>query len=543
MTRTERSTLAVTGAALFMVVLDNLIVASTLPSIQASLGGSLSTLEWVLNAYILAFAVLMLSAAALAERYGRRRVFVFGVLLFTVSSAAGALAPSVETLIVARALEGVGGAIITPLTLTLLTSGFAAERRAKALGLWSSIAGVGVAAGPIAGGVLTSVASWHWIFWVNVPIGVTIAAFAPRLLAESRGRRERLDVGGLLLASSGLLALVSATVRANEIGWTSAITVAGYALGALLIVTFLAWEARTSHPMVPLRLFAARQFAVANASNLLLAFAMFSGFVMVVQFFATVRGEAPLTVGLHTLFWTAMPMLISPSGAELGRRYGAVPVAAAGLLLSSGGLLGLALSADAAATALTLAPWLLATGTGIGLVLPTIVSAGLASVPDADLGRASGVLNTARQVGAVAGVAVGVAVLQAAGGPGADAAAHGVRMALLVSASAAVAGAVALVSLGAGQWLAGGPGGPRISSPLRLAIGMSRAMSGGASSGAGRTRSVAGTPTSWRKPSNRNGWKPTSAFAPSVSAMKVCGTPRGPNANAPAGSDMRVSPT
>src|SRR3954468_23891202 len=216
MNRLERSTIAITGAALFMVVLDNLIVASTLPSIEQSLGSSLQTLEWVLDAYILAFGVLMLSAAALGERYGRRRVFVAGVILFTVSSAAGALAPNIETLIAARALEGIGGAIITPLTLTLLTAAFSAERRSAALGAWSAIAGVGVAAGPLAGGILTSGLSWHWIFWVNVPIGIAIAVLAPRMLEESRGRRERVDLGGVLLASTGLFAVILATVRANS---------------------------------------------------------------------------------------------------------------------------------------------------------------------------------------------------------------------------------------------------------------------------------------------------------------------------------------
>src|SRR4051812_19384832 len=298
MSRRERRTIAVTGAALFMVVLDNLIVASTLPAIQRSLGASLESLEWVLDAYILAFGVLMLSAAAVGERYGRRRVFVAGVILFTVSSAAGALAPNVETLIAARALEGIGGAIITPLTLTLLTAAFSAERRSAALGAWSAIAGVGVAAGPLAGGILTSALSWHWIFWVNVPIGIAIAVLAPRLLSESRGRRERVDLGGVLLASTGLFAVILATVRANSAGWTSAQTLGAYAAGALLLVAFVRWEARSERAMVPLRLFASREFSGANVANFLLAFAMFSGFVMVVQFFASVRGEGPLEVGV-----------------------------------------------------------------------------------------------------------------------------------------------------------------------------------------------------------------------------------------------------
>jgi EmrB/QacA subfamily drug resistance transporter len=444
MTALERRTIAITGAALFMVVLDNLIVASTLPAIQDSLGGSLDSLEWVLNAYILAFGVLMLTAAALGERYGRRRLFVIGVALFTFSSAAGALAPNVETLIAARAVEGIGGAIVTPLTLTLLTSAFPPERRAMALGAWSSIAGVGVAAGPIAGGILTSALSWHWIFWVNVPIGVAVAVLAPRLIAESRGRHERLDLGGLALVSTGLFAVIFATVRANPEGWTSMQTLVSYAAGFALLAAFIRWEARAPHAMVPPRLFSSVEFAGANVANFLLALTMFSGFVMVVQFFAGVRGEAPVVVGVHSLFWTAGPMIVSPWGARLGRARGAVPVATLGMSLLGIGMLSLALVVDPHAGVLTLAPALVAIGVGIGLVLPNIVAAALAAVPEGDVGKASGVLNTARQVGAVVGVAVGVAVFQAAGGAGAHAMAEGIRTTLLVSAASAGAGALAV---------------------------------------------------------------------------------------------------
>ena len=234
MNRAERLTIAVTGAALFMVVLDNLIVASTLPAIQRSLGASLGSLEWVLNAYILAFAVLMLSAAALGERYGRRRVFTAGVLLFTVASAAGALAPNAGTLIAARALEGIGGAAIMPLTLTMMTAAFPAERRGAALGIWAAISGFGVALGPVAGGLLTGALSWHWIFWVNVPIGVAVAVGA-RVLAEGRGAAERRRHRRLVLASAGLLGIVYATVRGNTAGWGSASTLVAYAAGAVLL--------------------------------------------------------------------------------------------------------------------------------------------------------------------------------------------------------------------------------------------------------------------------------------------------------------------
>ena len=446
MTRTERRTIAITGAALFMVVLDNLIVASTLPAIQKALGASLESLEWVLNAYILGFGVLMLTAAALGERYGRRRIFIAGVVLFTVSSAAGAVAPNVETLIAARAIEGVGGAMVTPLTLTLVTAAFPPERRSAALGLWSSIASVGVAAGPIAGGILASALSWQWIFWVNVPIGIAVAILAPRVLTESRGRHERLDLAGLALVSTGLFALIFATVRANTAGWTSTETLLTYALGALLLIAFVRWEARSDHAMVPLRFFKVPAFAGANVANFLMAVSMFAGFVMVVQFFASVRGEEPIEVGIHSLFWTAGPAITSQWAARLGRSRGQVQVATLGMALIAIGMLSLALVVHPSAGALTLAPALIAVGVGIGLVLPNIVGIALSALPEADVGKASGVLNTARQVGAVVGVAVGIAVFQAAGGVGTAAITDGIRSTLLVAAASAGVATLAIAA-------------------------------------------------------------------------------------------------
>jgi EmrB/QacA subfamily drug resistance transporter len=443
MNRAERLTIAVTGSALFMVVLDNLIVASTLPAIQRSLHTSLSSLEWVLNAYILAFAVLMLTAAALGERYGRRRVFTAGVALFTLASAAGALAPNAGTLIAARAVEGIGGAVIMPLTLTIMTAAFPADRRGAALGMWSAISGFGVALGPVAGGVLTDTLSWHWIFWVNVPIGIVVALAGARVLAAGRGAHERLDLAGVVLASAGLLGVVYATVRAEALGWTSAATLAAYAAGAALLGAFLWWERRSAHPMVPLRLFRSRTFLSANVANFLMAFAMFAGFLMLIQFFAHARGEGSLTVGLHTLFWTAMPMFVAPYAGRLGKRLEPAAVASGGLLLVAAGMLALALIESPGTTALELAPAMVAIGAGIGLVIPNIAAAALGAVPPADIGKASGILSTSRQVGSVAGVSVGLAIYEASAGAGAAGVASGVSVVLFAAAAAAALGALA----------------------------------------------------------------------------------------------------
>src|SRR4051794_8469760 len=258
--------IAITGAALFMVVLDNLIVLSTLPAIGRSLHASLSDLEWVVNAYILSFAVLMLTGSTLGERFGRRRVFVGGLVLFSAASATAALAPNGGLLIVARLVQGAGGAVLMPLTLTLLSAAFPAERRSAALGMWSAISGLGVALGPIAGGLLTDALSWHWIFWINVPIGLAAALLAPRVLEESRGRRERVDAGGLALASASLLAVVWTTVRGNSVGWSDPVTLAGYAIGIVLAGAFVRWEGRREHAMLPLRLFRSRTFSTTNVA-------------------------------------------------------------------------------------------------------------------------------------------------------------------------------------------------------------------------------------------------------------------------------------
>ena len=413
--RRAAAVLAVTGAALFMIVLDNLIVVATLPAIQRDLHASLSSLEWIVDAYILSFAVLILSGAALGERFGRRRVFVVALLLFSVSSAAGALAPSVGALTAARAVQGAGGAMLMPLTLTLLTAAYPVERRGHALGIWSAIAGLGVAFGPLLGGLLATTLSWHWIFWVNVPVGLVAAVFAPRVLEESRGAREPVDVAGIALVSLGLLGVVWATVRGNEAGWGAPSTLAAYALGAALLAGFLAWESRTRAPMLPLRLFEVRSFSAANAAGFAFQFTMFAAFLMIVQFLGTVRGEGAVMVGVWTLPWTVMPLLVSPFGGRLGQRIDPGAIVVGGMALIALSVLALAALIGPGTAPAEMAPTLAGIGIGIGFVLPNVTAVTMRSVGPADIGRASGTLSTARQLGAVFGVAVAVAVYGAGG--------------------------------------------------------------------------------------------------------------------------------
>jgi EmrB/QacA subfamily drug resistance transporter len=412
--RKAAAVLAVTGAALFMIVLDNLIVVSTLPAIQRSLHGSLASLEWIVDAYILSFGVLILSGAALGERFGRQRMFVVALLLFSAASAAGALAPNVGALTAARAVQGAGAAMLMPLSLTLLTAAYPAEGRGHALGVWSAIASIGVATGPLAGGLLATALSWHWIFWINVPIGIAAAVAAPRVLAESRGEPAPIDLIGIALASAGLLGIVWATVRGNEAGWGSPGTLAASATGAAALAAFVAWEARTRAPMLPLRLFRSRSFSAVNATGFAFNFAMFAGFLMVVQRLAA-DGYGPVMIGVWTLPWTIMPLLFSPLGGRLGHRIDPALLLAGGLALISVSMFALAaVIGPPAAMALPLA----GIGVGIGFVVPNLPAVTMDAVGPADIGRASAMLNTARQIGGVFGVAVAVAVF-AAGGFGA----------------------------------------------------------------------------------------------------------------------------
>src|ERR1700677_4432945 len=258
-------TFVITSVALFMGSLDNLVVTTALPVIRVQLHASLSSLEWTINAYTLSFAVMLLTGAALGERYGRRRVFLIGIAVFTVGSMAAALAPSVSMLVAARMVQGLGAAVMTPLTLTLLSAAVSPERRGLALGAWGAVGGLAIAIGPLVGGAVVEGASWQWIFWLTVPIGVALLPIARARLTESRGPATILDLPGLVLASVGLLGIVLGVVRGNDHGWTSATVLPPIVIGALLVAAFIGWELRTREPMLPLQLFRNRGFALTNA--------------------------------------------------------------------------------------------------------------------------------------------------------------------------------------------------------------------------------------------------------------------------------------
>ncbi|MGF7236665.1 MAG: DHA2 family efflux MFS transporter permease subunit [Frankia sp.] len=432
-----------------MTSLDNLVVTMALPSIRTQLGAGLEGLEWTVNAYTLTFAVLLLPGAALGDRLGRRRVFSAGLALFTLASAAAALAPNIGMLIAARAVQGVGAALVLPLSMTILSAAVPPERRGAALGVWGGVSGLAVALGPLVGGAVTQGAAWQWIFWLNVPIGLVAIPLALRTLTESRGPSQRLDGIGVGLVSVGLLGIVLGLVRGQAHGWTSTSVLASLVLGAVGVVAFVAWEARlgrpgsTRSPMLPLGLFRRRGFTAVNVTALLFSFGMFGAIFLLAQYLQNVLDYSPLGAGLRTLPWTAMPLLIAPIAGPLSDRIGGRPLLVSGMAMMSGALLWMRLVISPTMSFGTLVlPFLLA-GVGMSLFFVPVANVVLGSVEARHEGLASGTNNSLREVGGVFGIAVLASVFASAGGyTDAVSFTHGLRAALVVATAVLAAGAV-----------------------------------------------------------------------------------------------------
>ena len=405
----------VTGLALFMASLDNLVVSTALPVIRVHLHAGLSGLEWTVNAYTLTFAVLLLSAAAVGERFGRRRIFVLGIALFTAASAMAALAPSIGLLVVARAIQGAGGAMIMPLSLTLLSAAVPPERRNVALGIWGAIGGTAIAIGPLVGGAVTSGWSWQYIFWLNVPVGIILIPLAWWKLSESRGQRSRLDLVGVALVSAGLFGVVLGLVQGNGHGWTSRLVVSSFVLGSLALAGFVAWEMRSDHPMLNLRLFRHRGFTAVNLTALLFSFGMFGSIFFLTQFLQTVQGMSPLEAGVRILPWTAVTMVLAPFVGKFAERWGAKPLVVAGLALQSVGLFWLAsVTAPTTPYSSLVVPFIVC-GVGMTLFFVPLASLVLGAVPRSLEGVASGANAAFRELGGVLGIAVLGAVFSSHG--------------------------------------------------------------------------------------------------------------------------------
>ena len=449
--RTRRGwVLGLTSAAYFMVVLDSLVVITALPRMQRDLHVGLPTLQWTVNSYGIAFAAGIITAAALGDRLGRRRVFISGVALFTLASAACALATSAPALIAARAVQGLGGAAVLPLSLTILTAAFPVQRRGMIVGVYGGLAGLAVAIGPLVGGVVTEGLDWHWIFWVNVPIGVAASLLSLRLLPESHGAPARLDLPGVVLVSAGAVCLVWGLVHTGQAGWASAGTVTALAVGTALLAAFFWWEGRTPEPMLPLRLLRVRAFAAGNVTAFLMTGSTFAAAFFVAQYFQLALGYSPLATGVRLLPWFATPMLVSPVAGALSDRIGRRPLIASGLLLQAAGFGWVALKGSAGAGSLQLVLALLAAGIGISMALPTVPTAILSAVPPPDLGKASGISNMMQRFGAVFAIAIAGSAFAAYGHLGSPASVtDGFRPALAVAAALSLLGAVAALAIAA----------------------------------------------------------------------------------------------
>ena len=443
---------AITSIALFMVTLDNLVVTTALPVIKRSLGASLSALEWTVNGYTLTFAVLLLTGAALGDRFGRRRMLVIGLSIFTAGSAAAALAPGMGWLIAARALQGIGGAFVTPLTLTILSAAVPPERRGLALGAWGGIAGLAVAIGPLVGGAVVDGLSWQWIFWLNVPIGLIVIPLAATRLTETTGPNRALDLPGLGLASAGLFGIVFGLVRGNTHGWTSVGVAGPMIAGAALVVAFVLWELRSAgrggEPMVPMRFFAKREFSAANAVSLLMYFGMFGSIFLLAQFFQVVQGYTPLQAGIRTLPWTMMPMFVAPIAGVLSDRLGSRGLLVVGMVMMSGALAWIALVASPTVAYIKLVPPFVLAGIGMSLYFAPTANLVLSAVRREEEGKASGVNNTIREVGGVLGVAVLATVFSAVGGYASGTAfVNGMTAAVWVGAAMVALAAIAAMAI------------------------------------------------------------------------------------------------
>jgi EmrB/QacA subfamily drug resistance transporter len=446
--KNQRWVLALTSVAAMMVSLDIQVVATALPVIRMHLHASLASLEWTVNAYTLSFAVLLLTASALGERLGRRRMLVVGVSLFTLASAACALAPDAGALIAARAVQGAGAALMLPLAMAMVTAAFPPERRAWAIGIFTGVTGIAVFAGPVLGGAVAQGLAWQWIFWVNMPVGVVLV---PLILARLPGRGGEgaaaapgLDVAGLVLGTAAAFGLVWALIRAGSVGWGSPEIVTTLVAGVLLAVAFVGWELRAAEPMMPVRLFASRPVAAGNAAGFAIFATMIGLVFFMAQFLETGLGYSPLDAGLRLLPGWATPTVIAPLSGALIARLGVRPLVTGGMVMNAAGLAWIALIARTGLPYAQLVAPLVLAGVGVSLAIPATMSAVMTSVPPAVIGQASGTLNMVRQLGGVFGVAICAAVFAAHGGYASPAAfARGFGPAMGTCAGLALLGAAA----------------------------------------------------------------------------------------------------
>jgi len=443
-----RWVVVLTAIGSLMAALDTLVVSTALSTIRLDFDASVEQLEWTVNSYNLSFAVLLITAAALGDRFGRRRLYAGGLALFAASSAACALAPDIGWLIAGRAVQGAGAALLITLGLALLSAAFPAEKRGAAIGIFSAITGLAVASGPLIGGVVVEGISWEWIFWVNVPIGLIAVPLVLARMKESFGPDSALDLAGLALVSGGALGIVWGLVRGNQAGWDSAEVVGTLTAGILLLAAFVAWELRAREPMLPMSFFRSRAFSAGNAAIFFTFASLFTGVFFFAQFLQTAMDNGPLGAGLRLLPWTATFMTVAPVAGALADRIGERPLMVSGLALQAAGLGWLAVIVEPGmAYSEMLAPFILA-GVGVSMAIPSAQNSVIGSVDESAIGKAVGVNSTMRELGGVFGIAVAVAVFAGSGSyVSAQAFVDGFAPAVGVASAFALLGAIAALAL------------------------------------------------------------------------------------------------
>ncbi|MFE4748824.1 MFS transporter [Streptomyces mirabilis] len=403
---------------MFMVALDNLVVSTALRTLAVDLEASTQQLQWFVNAYVLSFACLLMTGAALGDRFGRRRVFVIGIVVFTLASAGCGLADSSAQLIGYRAVQGFGAAAVMPLSLTLLSQAVPERLRGLALGLWSGISGLAVAMGPVVGGAVVDGLDWRWIFWINVPVGVVAVPLILLTLRESSLPGVRLDLVGMVLAAAGLCAVVWGIVHGDTDGWTSAKVLGAFLGGAVLLAVFVAWEARVPEPMLPLSFYRVRAFTLTNVVSAAMYFGVFGSLFLLAQYLQIVPQRTPFEAGVRTLAWTLMPMFVAPVAGLLSDRVGGGRLMALGLFLQGVGLGWINVVADVDTPYSSLVAPMIVAGVGMGLVFAPTAAVVLGSVSKKHAGKASGANTTVREIGGALGIAVLSSVFVAHGGMG-----------------------------------------------------------------------------------------------------------------------------
>jgi EmrB/QacA subfamily drug resistance transporter len=441
--------LFVVSLAVFMTAVDNTVVNVALPSIQRDLGLGQSALEWIVNGYILAFAGLLLTGGKLGDLYGRKRVFLLGVAVFTGASLLGGFADTETLLIGARVLQGVGAALATPATLAIISAAFPEQERGKAIGIWAAVGALGFAVGPVTGGALAQHLHWSWIFWINVPVGLLALLVGRRTIVESRDDSvgRRIDLPGVATSGAGLLALTYALIEANRYGWSSPTILGLFAAAALAFTVFVRHELRTEEPMLDLSLFRSRIFTGGNTILVLNGFGLFGIFFFLSLYLQGIVGLSAVQGGLAFMPLAAVLIVAAPLSAKLAERFGAARVVASGMLLFGVGLY-LISRADVGSDYLDVLPGLLIAALGSALTTP-LTTAILSSVPVEQAGVASGALNTSRELAGSLGIAVMGAILAAresaslSHGATAQAAfVSGYSLALVIGAAVMVAGAI-----------------------------------------------------------------------------------------------------